>query len=667
MRASKSAAALILGGSKPELVGINQLKSCSLNGVGTLTRPRSAGQLITPRKELSAGLKPRTLVKLEFHFCQGGHGLQFQNLIVTGVKGQAQSLGVQLGWRVYMIDGDIMDSPTQVWQRLQDAQWQWRTVSVVFFTDHRAIRMEEKIKEEEEERREVERLAKLPFSSTSDEKHLEQLKQEFVFQGYMERVEDRAITLQQLLRVVDFSKDHCHRWRDTRPVFMSKSAGRKLHIDFMNSCHLESWLVRPATAEKDCSLIEMLTSTEQAPAFYLIHYWGDLVLNLIEAIRVHMQNRNLAESTTYWMALFANRPHSLQDAFCPEWKNTCFHKAMAACNFRVVLPIDPKNDTTLMGTCFSRLWCLYELAMCDQPNVQLDVIQTRLDMRAPVKKASMVSQLLTKEEKDAELRAPTSGYKAQSDREKSFSLQTMDVALSVSVAKAQITDPIERRQILNTLCHRDASEEVVEDHPELGQCSKRLRALFALAFWRRVMGGNVSDSDVHRTQLRLVEALHKGFPHRCLELDMAFMQVCSEKLKMLRSISPPGLQELKLDLREVELRNDEIVALAAGLPRDLEDLTVNLAGNEDLDDDGVEVFMSKLPNKMRSMALDLKKTNVGKELMQRQGNYESMRQYLAEQAAKAIQCTFVNILPSATRHVTYTVQRRTLPPLTNSA
>lgn len=665
MRASKSAAALILGGSKPELVGINQLRTTSLNGLGTLTRPRSAGRLITPRKELSAGLKPRTLVKLEFHFCQGGHGMQFQNLIVTNVKGQAKNLGVQIGWRVYMIDGDIMDSPTQVWQRLQDAQWQWRTVTVVFFTDYRAIRMEEKIKEEEEERREVERLAKLPFTSTSDEKHLEQLKQEFVFQAYIERVEDRAITLQQLLRVVDFSKEHCHRWRDTRPVFMSKSAGRKLHIDFMNWCHLEAWLVRPATAEKDCSLLEMLTSQEQPPAFYLVHYWGDLVLNLIDAIRVHMQSRNLEETTTYWMGLFANRPHSLQDAFCPELKSTCFHKAMAACNFKVVLPIDPQT-TTLMGTCFSRLWCLYELAMCDQPNVQLDLIQTKLDMHSPVKKACMVSQLLTKEEQEAELRAPTSGYKAQSDREKSFSLTTMDMALSVSVAKAQITDPKERRQILNSLCHRDASEEVVEEHPEIGQCSKRLRALFALAFWRRVMGGNVSDSDVHRTQLKLVDALHKGFPHRCLELDMAFMQVCSEKLKMLRSVFPLGLQELKLDLREVELRNEDIIALAAGLPRDLEDLTLQLAGNEELNDDGVEVFISKLPNKMRSMALDLKKTSVGKELMQRQGNYESMRQYLAEQAAKAIQCTFVNILPSATRHVTYTVQKKTLPPLTNN-
>ena len=39
--------------------------------------------------------------------------MTLQNLIVTGVKGQAKSLGVQVGWRIYMIDGDIMDSGTQ--------------------------------------------------------------------------------------------------------------------------------------------------------------------------------------------------------------------------------------------------------------------------------------------------------------------------------------------------------------------------------------------------------------------------------------------------------------------------------------------------------------------------------------------------------------------------
>jgi len=161
-----------------------------------------------------------------------------------------------------------------------------------------------------------------------------------------------------------------------------------------------------------------------------------------------------------------------------------------------------------------------------------------------------------------------------------------------------------------------------------------------------------------------VEALHTGLRQKSLELDMAFMQVCSEKLKMLRACLPPGLQELKLDLRETELNNEDISALASGLPRDLEDLTLNLAGNEDINDDGIEVFMGKLPSKMRSMALDLKKTHVGKELMQRQGNYESMRKHLAEQAAKAIRCTFTNLCPSASRHMVLTVTKKLLPPMT---
>lgn len=78
----------------------------------------------------------------------------YQSVYVSINLVRTKRTKVQIGWRVYMIDGDIMDSPTQVglgcgdavewffgglrrsvkaasdrqvWQRLQDAQWQWRT------------------------------------------------------------------------------------------------------------------------------------------------------------------------------------------------------------------------------------------------------------------------------------------------------------------------------------------------------------------------------------------------------------------------------------------------------------------------------------------------------------------------------------------------------------
>lgn len=85
-------------------------------------------------------------------------------------------------------------------------------------------------------------------------------------------------------------------------------------------------------------------------------------------------------------------------------------------------------------------------------------------------------------------------------------------------------------EALHQTCARDLA---VPRHEAYDHVSKQLRALFALAFWRsllsssvagcwaemepafgkgRVMGGNVSDSDVHRVQGKL--AVLSAFPSR---------------------------------------------------------------------------------------------------------------------------------------------------------
>ena len=91
-------------------------------------------------------------------------------------------------------------------------------------------------------------------------------------------------------------------------------------------------------------------------------------------------------------------------------------------------------------------------------------------------------------------------------------------------------------EVLHQTCARDPA---VPRHEAYDHVSKQLRALFALAFWRsllsssvagcwaemepafgtgRVMGGNVSDSDVHRVQGKL--AVLSAFPSRmCLNLQ----------------------------------------------------------------------------------------------------------------------------------------------------
>lgn len=657
MKASHSAASLILGGASPALVGGTGLPRTSLTGLRALTRTRSAGDGPTPRKALSDNLRQGSLAKLQFVFANGGHGMEWDGLIVTDVKGQAKELGVQVGWKIYMIDSMLMKDAREAWQKLQDAQWQWRVTTIVFVTDFRAIRAEQKLVAFEEAKAEEERLAKLPFSNPHDEKHLAQIKQEFTFQGFIENVEDRGTTMAQLQKVVNFSTGKSHRWRDQAPPTVSRNSGRKLHIDFMNFCHIYDWLAIPACKPKDCSLVEMMTDQPQTPKYYLLHWWGDLILNVMKSMKAHMEFRSLDENTVYWTACFANRPHSSPDNILQNSKDTCFFKAMSASKFNIMLAVDPKSEFGPMGTCFSRLWCVYELSHClDEPSTVLDIVQ------CPVggAKASMVTQLMTREEKDQEMVTKTAGYKAKMDREKQFNLQLMESALTIDVCSLQITEPVERRKIMNSIAQRELGEELLEKHDLYEKMSIRIRSLFAMSFWRRTMTGSVSDSDLHRVQGKIMEILRNDTWLRSLVMDLAFAKDGPEKLKLLTTGIPTGLLELKLDLRELELVNENTPTLANALPKDLEDLSIDLRGNELMHNIGIEDLMAKLPSKLRNLNMDLKKTDCSKEFQQLQDSLFGLKKFIADEAAKADRCTIYSLEPSPSRHMIYKVAKTKL-------
>eukprot|EP00930_Biecheleria_cincta_P101891 TRINITY_DN93542_c0_g1_i1.p1 TRINITY_DN93542_c0_g1~~TRINITY_DN93542_c0_g1_i1.p1 ORF type:complete len:665 (+),score=124.13 TRINITY_DN93542_c0_g1_i1:130-2124(+) len=658
MKASHSAASLILGGANPALVGSTGLGGTSLAGLRALTRTRSAGDGPTPRKALNESLRQGSLAKLQFCFTNGGHGMEWDGLIVSSVKGQAQELGVQVGWKIYMIDGLLMKDAREAWQKLQDAQWQWRVTTIVFVTDFRAIRAEQKLVAFEEAKAEEERLAKLPFSNPHDEKHLAQIKLEFTFQGYVNNVEDRGTTMAQLQRIVTFSEERCHRWRDQAPNTVSRYSGRKLHIDFMNWCHVHDWLAIPSTQPKECSLLEMMTDQPQPPKYYLVHWWGDKLLNVMKCMKTHMQVRSLAEDTIYWIAFFANRPHSPQDNILLNQNETCFFKAMSASNFNILVVVDPRTEFTSAGTIFSRLWCCYELSHClDAPNTVLDIVHGTVKASA---KPSMVTERMTSEEKDMENVNKTAGYKAKMDREKRFSLQLMETALNLDVTSLHITDPVERRKILNSIAQRELGEELLEKHDQYDKMSIRLRSLCAMAFWRRIMTGSVSDSDLHRVQGKLMDTLRDDVWIRSLVMDLAFTKDGPEKLKLLATGFPPGLLELKLDLRELELVNENMAGLANALPKDLEDLTIDMRGNDLMHNIGIEDLMAKLPSKLRNLDLDLKKTDVSKEFQALQDNLYGLKKHIADEAAKADRCTIYSLEPSPSRHMIYKVAKTKL-------
>merc|ERR1712232_262010 len=155
----------------------------------------------------------------------------------------------------------------------------------------------------------------------------------------------------------------CHRWRDTTPD--SQTAGKKLDLGFMDLYHLYHWLITPATKEKNCSMMELLTSQQQTASWCCIVWWGCRVEDLRKCLKQELTTRSLPGDITYfWLGAFANRPHSPSDTSAADPRATCFHKALSAARFKTFLVLDKKEEHAGPALTYKRLWCDYEMLIC---------------------------------------------------------------------------------------------------------------------------------------------------------------------------------------------------------------------------------------------------------------------------------------------------------------
>jgi len=587
--------------------------------------------------------RPPAMRRLEFRHTGGSHGLQYDGTVVLRVSDQAKELGVRPGWKIYMIDDHIVSGSEEIWNLLQEAAWEWRSCYVSFVTDLKSVRKEQQMLRTAELEAEAERLAKLPFAGSHDRRHVSQVKEEFTFQGYIDRSEERAITFPLLQKVVRFAEERCHRWRDPAPPGTTETSGQKLHIDMMNMYHLFHWLIKPATKEKECSLVELLSNERQRPAWFVINWWGNLLVDMAKCVEVHLRTRRLGDSTGFWCSAFANRPHSISGA--DDDLKRSFHRAMSAANFHVLLIVDRKRDRGGPGLVFQRLWCLYELSTClDNPNTTLDIVTCQ----GP--KPSLIMAGLTEEEERLERGQANAGLKAKTEREKSFSLDLVELGLSLDVQSAVTTELGDKQHLLNTIAGKDLREPVAP-HDTHVKLNKRICASLALAFWRRGLCGATSDSDWSRVQGKLLDAIRCDVWRESLDLSMSFLPSGDEKVKLLLRSLPHSLKRLKIDLRETDATNENVTSFVAGLPADLEDLTMDLSYNDAISDVGIETLVETLPPRLKSLKLDLSNNpKVSKEI-QECGTLEGLRDHLAASAQKGTLFSTFCLIPSQNRRM----------------
>ena len=60
-----------------------------------------------------------------------------------------------------------------------------------------------------------------------------------------------------------------------------------------------TYVILPATAEKECSMVELMASEEQPPHYFVSHWWGEPIVDFLRCLRRHAEARRLEYKVGY--------------------------------------------------------------------------------------------------------------------------------------------------------------------------------------------------------------------------------------------------------------------------------------------------------------------------------------------------------------------------------
>ena len=183
---------------------------------------------------------------------------------------------------------------------------------------------------------------------------LEEVHTELLGDGcIIHEVENRAITIQQLQDLVrDIeTKVKEEKWVSTSPQALKPM---KLKAKSVNLYDLVAWLVKPATAARRCSYVELVATGPQPTRWFTSHWWGEPVFQFVTCVVKHSEQRRLGINAAYWVCAYANNQWDLASDLVAN---------PAESSFRRALDVAEGTLSILDGSAiaYSRVWCNYEM------------------------------------------------------------------------------------------------------------------------------------------------------------------------------------------------------------------------------------------------------------------------------------------------------------------
>lgn len=550
---------------------------------------RDEGRRAIDRRGAAAKPAPENLV---VELGPGPHGLLIDGTCVIDMMPLPSSLGVKPGWHIAKVRDEEVHSGVEADRALERAVRSGQRYSIQFRKPDESLQYPGKF------------LCRMGS-------YVDKVKNEFKFQGNYHPIEKRAITLEQLQRVMDFVKTCGPSWVD--------QGGKRLRLEEINHYTLTDWLIKPATKEKECSMMELLAREGQDPLWFVSHWWGESVASLVRCVQRHGTIHSLAPSSSYWVFAYSARHHTNEQDVFLERERSGFYRAMQKARFRVLLVLDQKNPSTGPATPLNRLWCLYELHCClEQEDKCLEVVTSHTDM------PSMLATGKVEEENHMEIRESGSGAARQFEREQSFPLSLAKDVMhhELQLVNAKTTKLWDYRRILNVCAGQCEYDEPPEKRTKtFDQARARLRSFFAILFWRRVCLSidPVQPGDTTAWDLKemITKTLEADNAIMALNLCLSGCPDAPETVKALGRLSkamPPSLRALELDLSNTTMTDSCIEDLIKHFPRTLEQITLNLSNCTGVTDKSMVTLWEKAPPILNKLSLILRGTSVSSKV-----------------------------------------------------
>ncbi|CAK9041618.1 E3 ubiquitin-protein ligase TRIM71 [Durusdinium trenchii] len=388
-------------------------------------------------------------------------------------------------------------------------------------------------------------------------------------------VEDRAIELKQLLFVLACIRCGClqHSWSDQQ--------GRALTPEEVNLYHLVDLLVKPATAARECSFVELMAEGPQPCKWFVSHWWGEPVCDFTACLRQHSKDRNLRKATLYyWVCAYANNQWNVRGEIGEDPSDSSFRRAMRKASGTVSI-VDKS------AVCYTRIWCIYETYI------------STLEQASHTHGERYLFDIYTNENPDArEAVGITDGLAAidgtgpkqarrKRHREWRFPFELIQKALDIRVEKAFASQEEDRRMILNSIAGlEELTLPPAEVHEGYNLLNNVLHGRFSAASFAKASATPGVDLARHAEALSfsLLESLTIHFGGDCLE------KLMDKAVVILAENLPETLTDLFLGFQSCRKLTDmSAVALGGALHRlkKLKRLEIRLSSGPDISDEGV--------------------------------------------------------------------------------